>query len=117
MLHINNHITSKLPIPICIDQPFIVYHAVKNNLYDKSLIIFLSDHGDFTGDYGLVEKTQNGLRALTGLKTSPSKKTNLQESGLDLKTRLAPPKSAANDEKIISATDDFSEDKFWHRKN
>ena len=24
-----------------------------------SLIIFLSDHGDFTGDYGLVEKTQN----------------------------------------------------------
>ena len=31
----------------------------KNYLYDNSLIIFLSDHGDFTGDYGLVEKTQN----------------------------------------------------------
>ena len=31
----------------------------KNNLYNNSLIIFLSDHGDFTGDYGLVEKTQN----------------------------------------------------------
>jgi len=29
------------------------------NIYDNSLIIFLSDHGDFTGDYGLVEKTQN----------------------------------------------------------
>ena len=31
----------------------------QNDLYDNSLIIFLSDHGDFTGDYGLVEKTQN----------------------------------------------------------
>ncbi|MDA9742761.1 sulfatase-like hydrolase/transferase, partial [Pelagibacteraceae bacterium] len=30
-----------------------------NNLYDDTLIIFLSDHGDFTGDYNLVEKTQN----------------------------------------------------------
>ena len=28
-------------------------------MYENSLIIFLSDHGDFTGDYGLVEKTQN----------------------------------------------------------
>ncbi len=28
-------------------------------LYDDSLIIFLSDHGDFAGDYGLPEKAQN----------------------------------------------------------
>ncbi len=28
-------------------------------LYDDTAIFFLSDHGDFTGDYGLVEKTQN----------------------------------------------------------
>lgn len=27
--------------------------------YDHSAIFFFSDHGDFTGDYGLVEKTQN----------------------------------------------------------
>lgn len=27
--------------------------------YDSSAIFLLSDHGDFTGDYGLVEKTQN----------------------------------------------------------
>jgi len=27
--------------------------------YDDSAIFFFSDHGDFTGDYGLVEKTQN----------------------------------------------------------
>ena len=31
----------------------------KNNLYKESLVFFFSDHGDFTGDYGLVEKTQN----------------------------------------------------------
>lgn len=29
------------------------------NLYDQSAIFVFSDHGDFTGDYGLVEKTQN----------------------------------------------------------
>ncbi len=28
-------------------------------IYDDTAIFFLSDHGDFTGDYGLVEKTQN----------------------------------------------------------
>lgn len=27
--------------------------------YDNTLILFISDHGDFTGDYGLVEKNQN----------------------------------------------------------
>lgn len=28
-------------------------------LYDQSAVLVFSDHGDFTGDYGLVEKTQN----------------------------------------------------------
>jgi arylsulfatase A-like enzyme len=28
-------------------------------MYDDTAIFFFSDHGDFTGDYGLVEKTQN----------------------------------------------------------
>ena len=27
--------------------------------YDDAAIFLFSDHGDFTGDYGLVEKTQN----------------------------------------------------------
>ena len=31
----------------------------KGGIYDDSAIFFFSDHGDFTGDYGLVEKTQN----------------------------------------------------------
>jgi arylsulfatase A-like enzyme len=29
------------------------------NMYNESAVFFFSDHGDFTGDYGLVEKTQN----------------------------------------------------------
>jgi arylsulfatase A-like enzyme len=28
-------------------------------LYDDAAVFFFADHGDFTGDYGLVEKTQN----------------------------------------------------------
>tara|TARA_B100001113_G_scaffold90384_1_gene72333 strand:+ start:1456 stop:3072 length:1617 start_codon:yes stop_codon:yes gene_type:complete len=39
LLHIHNHITSNSPIPICLDQPFIIYHAVKNNLYDNQKLI------------------------------------------------------------------------------
>lgn len=31
----------------------------EKEIYDDSAIFFFSDHGDFTGDYGLVEKTQN----------------------------------------------------------
>ena len=31
----------------------------KAGMYDDTLVFFFSDHGDFTGDYGLVEKTQN----------------------------------------------------------
>ena len=33
-----------------------------SGLYDDSAIFFFSDHGDFTGDYGLVEKTQTPLK-------------------------------------------------------
>ena len=31
----------------------------KAGLYDDTTVFFFSDHGDFTGDYGLVEKAQN----------------------------------------------------------
>ena len=37
----------------------IVEELKKWNYYDNSGIFLFSDHGDFTGDYGLVEKTQN----------------------------------------------------------
>lgn len=34
--------------------------ALKNaDVYDDTLILIFSDHGDYTGDYGIVEKTQN----------------------------------------------------------
>ncbi len=31
----------------------------EKNIYDDTALFFFSDHGDFTGDYGLVEKTEN----------------------------------------------------------
>lgn len=31
----------------------------ETGLYDDTALFFFSDHGDFTGDHGLVEKTQN----------------------------------------------------------
>ena len=44
-----------------VDAQFgMVVDALKESgIYDDSAIFFFSDHGDFTGDYGLVEKTQN----------------------------------------------------------
>jgi len=44
-----------------LDHQFgLLMNALKNkDFYDESAIFFFSDHGDFTGDYGLVEKTQN----------------------------------------------------------
>ena len=38
----------------------LVVEALRDaGLYDETAILFFSDHGDFTGDYGLVEKNQN----------------------------------------------------------
>lgn len=31
----------------------------EKDIYENTAIFFFSDHGDYTGDYGLVEKTQN----------------------------------------------------------
>ena len=44
-----------------VDAQFgLVAQALKDSgIYDDSAIFMFSDHGDFTGDYGLVEKTQN----------------------------------------------------------
>ena len=44
-----------------VDAQFgMIVDALKESgMYDDSAIFFFSDHGDFTGDYGLVEKTQN----------------------------------------------------------
>ncbi len=44
-----------------VDKQFgMVVDALKEaGLYDDAAVFLFSDHGDFTGDYGLVEKTQN----------------------------------------------------------
>lgn len=44
-----------------VDEQFgLVLQALRDaGLYDDTAVFFFSDHGDFTGDYGLVEKTQN----------------------------------------------------------
>ena len=42
------------------DQFFRIITALKNaGVYDNSLIVFLSDHGDYAGDYSIIEKAQN----------------------------------------------------------
>jgi len=47
-----------------IDHLFgLVVEALKNKgIYDNTLIVFLSDHGDFAGDYSLPEKTHMSLQ-------------------------------------------------------
>lgn len=44
-----------------VDHQFgMVLQALREmGMYDDTAVFFFSDHGDFTGDYGLVEKTQN----------------------------------------------------------
>lgn len=42
------------------DQFRLIMQALKEaGIYDNTAVFLFSDHGDFTGDYGLVEKTQN----------------------------------------------------------
>ena len=44
------------------DMVFRIIEALKSaDMYDDSAIFIMSDHGDFTGDYGLVEKSQNAF--------------------------------------------------------
>ncbi|MBN2154318.1 MAG: sulfatase-like hydrolase/transferase, partial [Candidatus Lokiarchaeota archaeon] len=44
-----------------VDHQFgLVVQALKEKgIYDETAVFFFSDHGDFTGDYGIVEKNQN----------------------------------------------------------
>jgi len=44
-----------------VDHQFqlIIETLKEKGIYEDTAVFFFSDHGDFTGDYGLVEKTQN----------------------------------------------------------
>lgn len=68
----------------------VVDALVENGVYDDTLIVFLSDHGDFAGDYDLPEKTHGSLQdALirspflikphAGVDVQPGKRTHLTE--------------------------------------
>lgn len=39
--HIKAHLEDARPIPVCLDQPFLCYHAIKNNAYDNESLIGL----------------------------------------------------------------------------
>mgnify|MGYP002608799074 CR=1 FL=1 len=58
----------------------------QNGEYDNTAIFFFSDHGDYTGDYGLTEKTQNTFEdCLTNvpLLIKPPKGTEVDPGGTD----------------------------------
>lgn len=46
-----------------VDEQFgrLINSLKQAGIYDDCAIFFLSDHGDYTGDYGLVEKSQNSF--------------------------------------------------------
>lgn len=58
--------------------------------YDNSLIIFMSDHGDYTGDYGVSEKAQNSF----------------EDSLTKVPLLIKPPK---NEKVDVGITDSFAE--------
>ena len=33
-----------------------VSYLKANNLYENTVLVFVADHGDFTGEYGLIKK-------------------------------------------------------------
>jgi hypothetical protein len=37
-IHINNTRKTSTLLPLCMDQPFIIYHLIKNDVYDNELI-------------------------------------------------------------------------------
>jgi hypothetical protein len=47
--HIKDHIEKQYTIPVCLDQPFIVYHAISTNKYDNQLLkSYVENKHDYT---------------------------------------------------------------------
>lgn len=63
----------------------------ENGLYDNTTFIFLSDHGDYTGDYEICEKNQNTFEdALTNIPLiiKPAKKHDVKTRTTDALVEL-----------------------------
>lgn len=52
--HIKSHIDNGLYIPICLDQPFIVFHAIRNSLYNNTALEKIMINNPKTFQYELI---------------------------------------------------------------
>ena len=52
LTHIESYINNNLPVPECLDQPFIVYHSILNNLYNNELLIniVINNPAEYNGE-------------------------------------------------------------------
>lgn len=58
--HINNHLENNNPIPACLEQPFIIYHSVKKNLYDNTKLNKLVINNPTTYNYQVINHFPGG---------------------------------------------------------
>jgi alpha-N-acetylglucosamine transferase len=59
--HIQKHVENKLPIPGTVDQPFIVYQAVVNKLYDNTRLIGLVVNNPVSYNNEIISHFPGGL--------------------------------------------------------
>jgi len=59
--HIDEHLKNKLPIPETADQPFIVYQAVVNKLYDNTRLIGLAVNNPVSYNNEIISHFPGGL--------------------------------------------------------
>lgn len=82
--HIKEHIISKKPIPMCVEQPFLVYNTIMCNLYDCKLTKKINGDGQilkhFQNNVGDGQKKYNlMLNFLANHKKTMEMETSLTE--------------------------------------
>ncbi|MHA1339180.1 MAG: sulfatase-like hydrolase/transferase [Promethearchaeota archaeon] len=90
----------------------IIDKLIECNLYDNSAIFFLSDHGDFTGDYGLVEKWPSALydcllKVPLVIKLQKNYNINLNFKGNNKKNQISGDEIYKNIDKLTQSIDIF----------
>ena len=83
-----------------------------NHRYPRTIVITDHRHLRTILQVRTVKNHKVGSKRRTDLKVRPCKVKNLEESGFDVKTHLAPPKSVDNDEKLISESKIISKKRF-----